>query len=208
VNRDPNPRRRSAASHSAILQAAYELCQSDGYGRLTIEAIAARAGVGKQTIYRWWPSRGALMIDVFLPTVMGRSVVAAIDDIGMDVRARVRALAEVLADPEIGPHIAGLIGDAQTNPDLARRLDDRFVQPLRAALRGRLLDGQSQGYFAPDIDLDVLADTLFGPIWFRLLVTRDPLTAAYAEAVVDSAVGRPDPAADVGTQAGLSSPRR
>jgi AcrR family transcriptional regulator len=206
MNREPNARRRRAASHSAILQAAFELCQLEGYGRLTIEAIAARAGVGKQTIYRWWPSRGAVMIDVFLPTLMDRSVVAPVDDIGTELHTRVRAFAEVLADPEIGPHVAGLIGEAQTDADLARQFDDRFVQPMRSALRDRLVQAQRQGQLGPGLDLDVLADSLFAPIWFRLLVTRDPLTAAYADAVVDAAIGRPDLRADAGTVGRRSRP--
>src|ERR1700730_272983 len=111
----PDPQRRSARSHEAILKAALELCREDGYVRLTIEAIAARAGVGKQTIYRWWPSRGALMVDVFVETLMTRTRVPDNKDVCLDMRERVRALSDVLGDPEIGPHIAGLIGEAQTD---------------------------------------------------------------------------------------------
>src|SRR5256884_5529820 len=119
--RSPNPQRRNTRSQEAILKAAYQLCQEQGYGRLTIEAIAARAGVGKQTIYRWWPSKGALALDVFLQTLAD-----ALDDaeepsgIREVFRARLRALVRQLRNRAVGPHIAALLGEAQVDPALAR----------------------------------------------------------------------------------------
>jgi len=188
VDRNPNAPRRSAASHAAILKAAFELCQEHGFGRLTIEAIAARAGVGKTTIYRWWPSTGAVILDVFLDTVMERTDITDTGDARADMRHQVRALADVLADAEIGPHIAGLVGEAQTNAALANQLDERLVQPARTALHERLTAAQRDGQIRPDIDIDVTADALFAPIWFRLLVTRDHISETYADAVVDAVI--------------------
>lgn len=189
ASRSPNPQRRSARSQAAILQAAFDLCQEQGYGPVTIEAIASRAGVGKQTIYRWWPSKGALLLDVFLEMLQRQ--VDGIDsgDVRGDMRRRVRAVAEALADEKIGPHIAGLLGEAQLDPRLAGELASRLVLPARATHRERLAAAQRDGQLRSDIDVDVMADALFGPIWFRLLITKHPLSAAYADAIVDAAMG-------------------
>ena len=176
------------------LGAASELVAGLSVASEPMEQFAAH---GRQEVVP--PSRGALMVDVFLQTVMDRSVVAALGDVGRDMRARVQALAEVLADPEIGPHMAGLIGEAQTSTDLARQLDDRFAPPVRAALCDRLLEAQRQGQLGPGLDLDVLADTLFAPIWFRRLVTvirsppRTPMpssTRRWADRISEQTPGR------------------
>ena len=182
------PRRRSARSQSAILKAAYDLCQEEGYGQLTIEAIAARAGVGKQTIYRWWPSKGSLLLDVFIETILQR---LQFDDTGdplLDIRRRVAATAEVLADPTIGPHIAGLIGEAQHDRALADELRERLVEPARAQHRELLSAAQASGQLRKNLDIDLIADAVFAPIWFRLLVTHFPLSREYAEDAADVAL--------------------
>jgi AcrR family transcriptional regulator len=186
AQRAPNPQRRSARSQAAILRAAYELCQEQGYARLTIEGIAARAGVGKQTIYRWWPSKGAVLLDVFVEQITGR-----LDAVGAgspldDLRRRVRVTAEVLADDTIGPHIAGLLGDAQGDPALAKELRERLVAPARAQHRELIRAVQDRGELRSDIDADLMADALFAPIWFRLLVTRAELSPEFADDIVDT----------------------
>jgi AcrR family transcriptional regulator len=172
----PNPRRRSSRAQAAIFAAARELAREQGYGGVTIEGIAARAGVGKQTIYRWWSSKGALLLDVFLEAIVERIGGAG------DVRDRVRATAAILADDDIGPRIAELVGAAQHDPVLARELAARLVRPARASNLELLRDTPLR----PGVDPDVVADALFGPIWFRLLITKDELSPAYVDALVDA----------------------
>ena len=186
AQRPPNPERRSARSQAAILHAAYELCQQQGYARLTIEGIAARAGVGKQTIYRWWPSKGAVLLDVFVDQIIARLDAADTGSPLDDLRRRVRATAEVLADATIGPHIAGLIGDTQGDPSLARELHQRLVAPARAQHRELICAAQARGELRADIDPDLVADTLFAPLWFRLLVTRAELSPSFADNITDA----------------------
>ena len=186
AQRAPNPQRRSARSQAAILHAAYELCQQQGYARLTIEGIAARAGVGKQTIYRWWPSKGAVLLDVFVDQITARLDAAPIGSPLDDLRRRVHVTAEVLADTTIGPHIAGLIGDTQGDPLLARELHQRLVAPARAQHRELICAAQSQGELRADADPDLVADTLFAPLWFRLLVTRAELSPSFADDITDT----------------------
>ena len=172
------------------MKAAFDLCQERGYGGVTIEAIAARAGVGKQTIYRWWPSRGAVVLDVFTDVLMQRAGVPGSHDVRADMSNQVHALASVLADTTVGPHIAGLIGEAQTDRALAHELDERFVSPARSAIHDRLSQAKQEGQLDPEANTEVMADALFAPIWLRLLVTGDSITHQYADAVVEAIMGR------------------
>jgi len=181
TQRAPNPQRRSARSQAAILKAAYELCQQQGYARLTIEGIAARAGVGKQTIYRWWPSKGAVLLDVFVDKIVTRLDAAGTGRPLDDLRRRVHVTAEVLADKTIGPHIAGLVGDAQGDPVLANDLHERLVAPARAQHRELIRAAQDRGELRADIDVDLMADAVFAPLWFRLLVTKAELSPKFAD---------------------------
>src|SRR5262245_20137063 len=166
ARRPPNPHRRSARAQAAILHAAHELCQQQGYARLTIEGIAARAGVGKQTIYRWWPSNGAVLLDVLVGQILARLDAAGTGSPLEDLRARARATAGVLADPALGPPTAGLLGDAQHDPALARELHQRLVAPARAQHRDLIRAAQRRGELPPGTDPDLIADALFAPLWF------------------------------------------
>ena len=186
AQRAPNPQRRNARSQAAILHAAYELCQQQGYARLTIEGIAARAGVGKQTIYRWWPSKGAVLLDVFVDQITARLDAAPTGSPLDDLRRRVHVTAEVLADTTIGPHIAGLVGDTQGDPLLARELHHGLVAPARAQHRELICAAQAEGELCADIDPDLVADTLFAPLWFRLLVTKAELSLRFAHDITNA----------------------
>jgi AcrR family transcriptional regulator len=188
VQRTPNPQRRSTRSQAAILKAAYDLCQEQGYARLTIEGIAARAGVGKQTIYRWWPSKGAVLLDVLVDQITARLDAADTGSPLDDLRRRVHVTAEVLADTTIGPHIAGLLGDAQGDPALANELHERLVAPARAQHRELIRAAQERGELRADIDVDLMADALFAPLWFRLLVTKAELSPKFADDIADTVI--------------------
>ena len=125
----PHGRRRSERSHRAILQATQDLLLERSYREVTIEGVAARAGVGKQTIYRWWPSKAALVLEAYLtgadavPPPRARATVRA------DVRALLGWLIAVLAEPTGGRVVAGLVGDLQHEADLAEGFQ-RDVVPV------------------------------------------------------------------------------
>src|SRR5262245_206557 len=186
ARRPPNPHRRSARAQAAILHAAHELCLQQGYARLTIEGIAARAGVGKQTIYRWWPSKGAVLLDVFVDQIVTRLDAASTGSALDDLRRRVQATAEVLADTTRGPHIAGLIGDAQGDPALAKELHERLVAPARAQHRELIRTAQERGELRAGVDVDLMADAVPAPLWFRLLVTKAQLSPEFARDITDT----------------------
>jgi AcrR family transcriptional regulator len=163
----PNPVRRSEPSRRAILDAALHLCAEQGYRRLTIEAIAARAGVSKKTIYRWWPSKGAVVLEAL--DEMANLAVDHVDtgDLAADLHAQLTAVIELLTQQNSA--MTGLIAEALSDNDLAHDLRERAIRPRIAAFRERLRTAQAQAQFPADADLDVALDLVYGPIYHRLV---------------------------------------
>jgi AcrR family transcriptional regulator len=182
---DTRGRRRSQRSHDAIVAATQELLLERGYSDLTIEGIAARAGVGKQTIYRWWPSRAALVLEAYLageeavpPPPAGRSV-------RDDVRALLGWLIAVLAEPTGGPVVAGLVSDLQHDADLARGFRRHVVPARREAMLAALQRGRARGEIREDADLELAVDALHGAVFYRLLLSGEPLDDAFVDRLAD-----------------------
>jgi AcrR family transcriptional regulator len=196
--RDPvSPGQRGAgeleteASRSAILDAALELATELGYQKLTIEAVAGRAGVGKQTIYRWWPSKGAVLFDALLARAQegdGDGALPDTGDLAADLRSVLRATVAEFADPAFAGPIRALTVELAQDPDLAEQYQQRLDRPMRELKKARLRAAQDAGELRADADLDVLADLLFTPIAQRWLLRTGPLTPDYADAVVDHAL--------------------
>ncbi|WP_067477517.1 TetR/AcrR family transcriptional regulator [Actinomadura hibisca] len=185
----PDPTRRSERSRQAILTATRELLFEVGYARLTIEAIAARAGVGKQTIYRWWSSKGAVMFDSLLD--MSRAEGAELPDTGdveADLRTVLRAIVDEFNDPVLDGVTRALNTEIQNDPQLSADMRDRLLGPQLEATKDRLRAAQAVGQLAPDLDLSVAVELLFGPPFHRWLLRTAPLTHEYADTIVTMAV--------------------
>ena len=179
-------RRRSQRSHKAIIRATQELLVERGYRKLTIEAVAARAGVGKQTIYRWWPSRAALVLEAYLTS--SDAVSLPPPDSGStreDVRALIGWLTAVLAEPTGGRVVAGLVGDLQHDHDLAEGFRRDVVPARRQAMLAALERAREGGEIRADADLELAVDTLHGAVFYRLLLSGEPLDAEFAERLAD-----------------------
>jgi AcrR family transcriptional regulator len=164
----PNPLRRNETSRRAILDAALQLCTELGYRRLTIEAIAMRAGVSKKTIYRWWPSKGAVVLDAV--DDMATMVVEYPDtgDLAADLRTQLTAIIGLLTPPEASVGV-GLIAEALHDEELAHDLRERLIRPRIDAFRRRMRQAQRDGQLAADADLDVALDLIYGPLYHRLV---------------------------------------
>lgn len=186
----PDPARRSERSRTAILTAATELVHEVGYRKLTIEAIASRAGVGKQTIYRWWPSKAAVVLDGLLAAAAGTAGLALPDtgDLATDLRGVIRAIVAELADERLSGTSRAMIIDMQEDPDLAADMLERLLGPNLAAIADRLRSGREAGQVRADLDLDVGVEMLVGPPYHRWLLRTGPLTEAYADTVTDLAL--------------------
>ena len=186
----PDPSRRSQASRRAILTAALDLVGEVGYAKLSIEGIAQAAGVGKQTIYRWWPSKGALIFDAFL-TLAGDGEAAALPDTGdlaADLKLVLRATVDELNDPRYDLPMRALHIEIVQDPTLAADYAERLDEPMRELKKDRLRAAKRAGRLAEDVDLDVAVDLLFGPVLNRWLHRTGPLTHEYADQVVDTAL--------------------
>jgi AcrR family transcriptional regulator len=178
-------RRRSERSHRAILSATQELLVERSYREVTIEGIAARAGVGKQTIYRWWPSKAALVLEAYLA---GSDVVpqpAEKPTVREDVRALLGWLIAVLARPTGGRVVAGLVGDLQHDLDLAEGFRRDVVPARREAMLAALERGRGRSEIRTDADLELAVDALHGAVFYRLLLSGEPLDDAFAEHLAD-----------------------
>ncbi|MDT0309315.1 TetR/AcrR family transcriptional regulator [Streptomyces sp. DSM 44917] len=194
-------RPRSEAVRRAILEAALAELDRKGYAALTVEGIAATAGAGKQTIYRWWPSKAEVVLDALLgPPGPGGSVPAGAAQAvaaGAGAHARPMPAAGVPepAEPEAFPAglaaflggavrgrgqregLAGLLAQALLDPGFADVFRERFLLPRQAALAGLLERAAARGEIAGEADRDLLAELLHGLLWHRLLLGRPPLDA-------------------------------
>jgi AcrR family transcriptional regulator len=185
----PDPGRRSETSRHAILNAALDLVAEVGYTKVAIERIASSAGVGKQTIYRWWPSKGALMFDAFLTLAGADGQAAALPDTGdlaADLKLVLRATIAELEDPRYDQPMRALHTEIVHDPVLAADYVKRLDGPMREIKKDRLRAAQSAGQLAEDLDLDVAVDLLFGPILNRWLQRTGPLTDEYVDHLVDT----------------------
>ncbi|WP_067830014.1 TetR/AcrR family transcriptional regulator [Nocardia inohanensis] len=165
----PNPELRSPRSHQAILDATWELAVRNGYGKLTIEAIAAQAGVGKQTIYRWWPSKGALALDTINDQLGTTTDFPDTGDIAADLKTQITGLATALAG-DVGGVYRGVIAEAQTDPRLADAVRATIIDPRAAECRRRLETAIAAGQLRADLPPATMIQLLYGPVYFRFLL--------------------------------------
>jgi AcrR family transcriptional regulator len=181
----PRGRPRSAAARDAILQAAQALLEETGFERLTIEGVASRAGVGKATIYRWWPSRGVLAMEAFLSNV---SPVIAFPQSGRasdDIAAQMKRVARAYR-AKTGQIVKEMIASSQSNPEVQRIFFDGYLGPRRAAAKEALRRGIDNGEFKANADLDAVIDALYGPLFYRLLLGHMPNDDAFIDGVAEA----------------------
>jgi AcrR family transcriptional regulator len=183
----PNAARRSPRAHRAILDAAYELALERGAAKVTMEAIAARAGVGKQTIYRWWPSKGALLLDVLIDAVGAVSEMPDTGDLAADLATQLTAVAE-LFQSDFARFYTGLIAEAQADEAVARGLAEQLADRAEGPRRQRLAKAQRDGQLRADVDIAAAAETLYAPLYYRLLLRTEPLSAEHVRNVLDIAL--------------------
>lgn len=180
----PSAARRNEQSRRAILDAALALLAETGYPKLTIEAIAARAGVGKQTIYRWWRSRGAVILDALVENAVPVTLPDT-GDLDADLRAVVRATVAEFADPRLSATTRALTAETLTDDVLAEEVRDRLLRPQLRAVRDRLESARGTGQVGAGADLDQAVELIFGAVLHRWLLRTGPLTDSYADGLVD-----------------------
>lgn len=177
-------RPRSERARQAILQAAGDLLARDGFANVTVDAIAAHAGVSKATIYRWWSNKAAVVTDSFLELTASRIEFRPTGSVREDVRLQMRRLAQMLSSSS-GRVVAALIGAGQDDADVARAFLDHWIAVRRRETRRVIELGITQGELRPDIDIEVAMDALYGPIYYRLMVRHLPLSEAFTDTLAE-----------------------
>jgi AcrR family transcriptional regulator len=188
--------RRSDRARIAVLHAADDLLVERGYAAVTIEGIAARAGVAKQTIYRWWPSKFAILMDTFLEDAAGALSIPDTGSTAGDLREHLRQLADFLTASDAGRVMLALIGEAQHDPAVALAFQERYLDDRRALDRSILERGVARGDVREDANLDLVVDFVYGPVYHRVLMTGLPVDDTFIDALVDdvfTALAGPDP---------------
>ena len=186
------PRRgrpRSEKARVAILEAAAELLLDRGLSAVSMDAVAERAGVSKATIYRWWPAKETLALDALFNE--WAAATPATRDTGSlrgDLLALLRPWARLASSRPYGRVIAGLITEAQTDPEFAAEYRSRFVEPRRVQAREAFRRSIERGEIPADTKIEVAIDLLYGPLYHRLLHGHAPLSDRFVREVVDTVV--------------------
>lgn len=183
----PEEAKRPAETEAAILTATREILGESGVRGLTMEGVAARAGVGKTTLYRRWGSKEDLALEVLLD--MASQVVVAVPDLDgtrEELVAFVDGSVKVLRTTLMGRVIQGLVPELATDPKLAGPFREQVVAMRLAEVRRIVERGIARGDLRPDTDVTLANELLFGPVYYRLLLSGAPLEPGLAERIVDA----------------------
>lgn len=182
-------RRPAAEVRSEVLEAAAELLFAEGMAAFTIEKVANRSGASKMTIYKWWPSKGALALDGYFHKVEPQLAFPDTGDIEADLRAQLHAFLRVIRDSAAGRVIAELIGQAQSDPELKAAYLQRYSSPRRALAVAAMEKAKERGQLRAGLDAESVVDQLWGACYHRLLLPDQPLTHEFVDALVDNLFG-------------------
>ena len=181
----PRGRPRSAEAARAILTATADLLAERGLAAMSIEEVAARAGVGKTTIYRRWPSKGLLALDAFVISFRAEQPQPDTGSLRGDMLSALHAWVRAVTQTAMGPMLTGLIAEAQDDPELRGAWRDRVLEPMRTQHRVMLDRAIERGEIPATVDRDVVLDLFFGAAEHRLLLGHLPMTGDFIAQVVD-----------------------
>jgi AcrR family transcriptional regulator len=172
-------RTRDEAARRRVLASARQLVCELGPHAVTVDEIAANAGVGKQTIYRWWPSKSAVIMDALIE--LTDPVPAELPDSTYEViRLQMRRVARMFSSRN-GELIRELVADAQGDPGVAKDFRDRFFAHRRARGEATIVKGIAEGELRADLDVGDALDILYSPLWLRLLIGHGAMNQAAAD---------------------------
>jgi len=181
----PPGRPRSEESRQSILRSTLKLLkQQGGFPELSIEAIAADANVGKTTVYRWWPTKAALVADAFSASADEELRFPDTGSVQSDMSLQIRRLIRIFRSNR-GKVVAALIAGGQSDPELIEAFRERFLWPRRRQAYQTLQRAVDRGELPAGSDFDLILDSLYGPIYMRLLIGHQKLDEAFAERICD-----------------------
>jgi AcrR family transcriptional regulator len=182
----PHPvRRRKTRTRDRALAAAGAILRGDGYARLTMERVAAESGVAKTTLYRRWPSKAALCMDLYLEVAGHELRDPDTGDVARDLKEIADRVVRLQTRTVAGPALRGLIAEAQVNPETRPAFLAEFAGRRRELTRLVLHRAIERGEIRADTDVDLVVDAIGGAVTFRLLQGHAPLTARFTGALVE-----------------------
>jgi len=190
-------RPRSEQAHRAILGATSRLMRAGPLRELTIEAIAKEAGVGRPTIYRWWESKCALVMDAFLAETAPRVPFPRTASAAEALERQLKRVIKLLRGRS-GRIVAEMVGEGQADPHILAEFRDRFFSRLLAPARAVVERGKESGEIDRNLDTDLALDLIYGPVYYRLLLGHGPLNDAFARALAARVI----PSLKAGNRAG------
>lgn len=164
----------------AILDAALNLLETQSLQQITIESIAKEAGVGKATIYRWWPSKVLVVIDAFVQNHIVRTPMPKADTCRESIVKHVHLMIEQYGSSG-GRLVAQILAEGQSDPDVLRSFRERFFYGRRAMVREVIEEGRRRGEFRTDMEPEFMMDMIYSPVYFRLIMGHLPLNRQFAD---------------------------
>ena len=177
--RDPDAQRR-------ILDATRDLIAARGSSQVTINEIATEANVGKQTIYRWWPSKPALVLDALEREIKSANPAPSSGSTYHDLQTQMRRVAAMFISPT-GAIIRELVAESLGDDNIAEQFRQRFFAERLKRGMPTLEVGVATGELRPDLDLEIVSEMLYGPLWLRLIIGHQNPTPAVADRILDQA---------------------
>ncbi|MDQ0087871.1 AcrR family transcriptional regulator [Paenibacillus anaericanus] len=176
-------RPRNAEAEKAVLAASYDLLLEIGFGAVTVDKIAERAQVSKATIYKWWANKAAVVMDGFMSAAAARLPVPDTGSVFNDILIHATNLAQFLTSRE-GKIITELIGEGQFDQGLAEAYRSRYFNPRRLEARLLLERGVQRKELKETLDIELIIDLIYGPVFYRLLLTGEPLDDTFIKNLV------------------------
>lgn len=195
----PPGRPRSEQARLSILRSTLEILGKTGFSDLTIEEVAARAGVGKATVYRWWPNKGALIADAFASSTTSKLHFPDTGSLATDMSRQMRQLIKVFSSPR-GRIVSAILAAGQSDQELIEAFRERFLKPRRREAYATLRRGILRGELRRDIDPDLLLDSLYGPIYMRFLIQHDRMTPQFVDGLCALVLGGARPRSKSGAR--------
>ena len=181
-------RRPAAEVRAAVLAATGRLFLREGLQAVTFDRVAKEAGSSKVTLYKWWPSPGAMAAEAYFAQSAPVLAFADTGDLRADLVSQLTSFVRWLTSDGAATPVAELVGAAQTDPDVARAWIEAYARPRRELARERLRAAQQQGQLREDADVDVIVDQLWGACYHRLLVLKVPFDETLVPRLVHQAL--------------------
>lgn len=173
-------RPRSELARRSILAAVQALIEHGGYEAATIEAVAARSGVAKTTIYRWWPNRAALVVDLLVEVASRAAPPTGTGEPLAELRHALQLVGRA-AEGMSGRLLIALLGEAERDPDIRTALRERLFKPRRKATAAAIRRAQAAGLLRSDIPPVAAGDLLYGPMFYRKFIRFEPVTKGFVD---------------------------